>query len=56
MYTVSLALRMFADPMSTTDWGGMFAMGTLSLVPILVVFLIFQKYLVEGIATTGIKG
>lgn len=56
MYTVSLALRMFADPMTTTDWGGMFAMGTLSLVPILVVFLIFQKYLVEGIATTGIKG
>ena len=56
MYTVSLALRMFADPSTTTDWGGMFAMGTLSLLPILVIFLIFQRYLVEGISTSGLKG
>ena len=55
-YTVSLALRMFSDPMTTTDWGAVFAMGTLSLVPIMVVFILFQKYLVEGISTTGLKG
>ncbi len=55
-YTVSLALRMFADPMTTTDWGAVFAMGTLSLVPIILVFILFQKYLVEGISTTGLKG
>ncbi len=55
-YTVSLALRMFADPMTTTDWGAVFAMGTLSLVPIVMVFILFQKYLVEGISTTGLKG
>jgi multiple sugar transport system permease protein len=34
----------------------MFAMTTLSLVPVFVVFLFFQKRLVEGIATTGLKG
>jgi multiple sugar transport system permease protein len=56
MYTVSLALRMFADPATATDWGAMFAMGTLSLLPILIVFLVFQKYLVEGISTSGLKG
>ncbi len=56
MYTVSLALRMFADPATATDWGAMFAMGTLSLLPILVVFLVFQRYLVEGISTSGLKG
>jgi multiple sugar transport system permease protein len=55
-YTVSLALRMFSDPMTTTDWGAVFYMGTLSLVPIMVVFILFQKYLVEGISTTGLKG
>lgn len=55
-YTVSLALRMFADPMTTTDWGAMFAMGSLSLIPIIIVFVLFQKYLVEGISTTGLKG
>ena len=56
LYTVSLALRMFSDPMTSTDWGAIFAMGTLSLLPILFVFLIFQKHLVAGISTAGIKG
>ena len=53
-FTVSLAMRMFADPTST-DWGAIFAMGTLSLLPSLVVFFVFQKYIVEGIATSGLK-
>jgi multiple sugar transport system permease protein len=53
-FTVSLAMRMFADP-TYTDWGAIFAMGTLSLVPSLVIFFIFQKYIVEGIATSGLK-
>ena len=53
-FTVALAVRMFADP-TQTDWGAIFAMGTLSLVPSLVIFFIFQKYIVEGIATSGLK-
>jgi multiple sugar transport system permease protein len=53
-FTVSLAMRMFADP-TYTDWGAIFAMGTLSLMPSLVIFFIFQKYIVEGIATSGLK-
>lgn len=55
-YTVSLALRMFSDPQSSTDWPAIFAMGTLSLVPVILVFVLFQKYIVEGMVTTGIKG
>ncbi|MDR0638497.1 MAG: carbohydrate ABC transporter permease [Spirochaetaceae bacterium] len=54
-FTVSLALRMFADPMSSTDWGAIFAMGTLSLIPVLAIFVIFQKYIVEGLVTSGLK-
>jgi multiple sugar transport system permease protein len=55
-YTVTLALKMFADPTSITDWGAMFAMATLSIIPIFVIFIFFQKYLVEGISTEGLKG
>jgi multiple sugar transport system permease protein len=55
-FTVSLALRMFADPATSTDWGAIFAMGTLSLVPVFLIFIVFQKYIVEGMTTTGIKG
>lgn len=55
-YPVSYALKMFSDPSSGTDWGALLAMATLSLVPIFVIFLTMQKYLVEGIASSGIKG
>ena len=56
LYTVSLAIRSFSDPSSTTNWGSIFAMSSLSLVPVFVVFVAFQRYLVEGISTTGLKG
>lgn len=55
-YPVSLALKLFSDPTTGSDWGAMFAMATLSLLPIFLIFLTMQKYLVEGIASTGIKG
>jgi multiple sugar transport system permease protein len=56
LYPVSLALKMFADPASQTNYGAMFAMSVLSLVPVFILFIAFQKYLVEGISTTGMKG
>lgn len=56
MYPVTLALKMFADPTSITDWGAMFAMATLSIIPIFMIFVFFQKYLVDGISTEGLKG
>ena len=55
-YTVSIALKLFADGGSTTDYGAMFAMSTLSLIPVFLIFLFFNKYLIEGISTTGLKG
>jgi multiple sugar transport system permease protein len=54
-YPVSLALKLFSDPDNVTDWGQMFAMSTASLIPIFIIFLFFQRYIVEGISTTGLK-
>ena len=55
-YPVCLALKLFTDPASTSDYGAMFAMSVLSILPVLVIFIFFQKYLVDGIATSGLKG
>jgi multiple sugar transport system permease protein len=55
-YTVSIALKLFADSTSTTDYGAMFAMSTLSLIPVFLIFLFFNRYLTEGISTSGLKG
>ena len=55
-YPVSLALKLFSDPGSSSDYGAMFAMANLSLIPSVLIFFIFQRYLVDGIATSGLKG
>ena len=55
MYTVPVALRTFVDSTGESSWGPLFAMSIVSLIPIFLVFLFGQKYLVKGIATTGIK-
>ncbi|MEY8354390.1 carbohydrate ABC transporter permease [Lachnospiraceae bacterium 54-53] len=55
-YTVSYALKLFSDPSSSSDYGAMFAMAVLSITPIVTIFILFQKYLVEGISMTGLKG
>lgn len=56
MYPVSLALKLFCDPTTSSDYGAMFAMSTLSIIPVMLIFIFLQKYLVDGIATSGLKG
>ncbi|MFC3994470.1 carbohydrate ABC transporter permease [Nocardiopsis sediminis] len=55
MYTVPVALRTFVDSQAQTSWGPLFAMSVVALGPIFGFFLAGQRYLVKGIATTGIK-
>lgn len=55
MYTVPIALRTFVDSTGNSSWGSLFAMSIVSLIPVFIAFLFGQKYLVKGIATTGIK-
>lgn len=55
-YPACLALKLFSDPGSSSDYGAMFAMAAVSIIPIIVIFIFFQKYLVEGISTSGLKG
>jgi multiple sugar transport system permease protein len=38
------------------QWGDILAFGTLMVLPVLLVFLVFQKWFVRGIAMTGVKG
>jgi multiple sugar transport system permease protein len=55
MYTVPVALRSFMDAATGTSWGPMFAMSVVSLLPVFLGFLLGQRFLVRGIATTGIR-
>ncbi|WP_137991763.1 carbohydrate ABC transporter permease [Streptomyces vilmorinianum] len=55
-YTVALGLKMFVDQEGLADYGGMIAMSLVALLPVLVFFLAFQRYLIDGMATSGLKG
>ena len=53
-YTVQLAISNFSGEFSV-NWENLLAMSVISIIPMLIIFLIFQKQFVEGISTTGMK-
>lgn len=55
-YPISLALRMSLDAESVVQWGQVMAMSFLAVLPVILLFFAAQKYFVEGIATSGLKG
>ena len=54
-WTVPLALAQFQD-LYQTQWAPLMAVVVLATLPILVLYLFFQRYFVEGIAASGVKG
>ena len=55
-YPLPVALSLFIDQQSATDYGAMIALSMLALLPVLLFFLVFQRFLVEGVSTSGMKG
>lgn len=55
-YTVSLGLRMSLDIMEKTNWSEIMAMTVVTILPPTILFFLAQKYFVEGITTSGLKG
>lgn len=54
-YTVPLALRAFVDATGVSRFGQLFAMSSLSLVPVFFVFLAFQRLIIRGVALGALK-
>jgi len=55
-YTVSLGLMMFRDQEGISNYGSMIAMSLVALVPVIAFFMAFQRHLIDGMATSGLKG
>ena len=54
LYTLQLALANFNGEYSV-DWNSLLAMSVVAMVPVLIVFLIFQKQFIRGMVTSGMK-
>jgi alpha-1,4-digalacturonate transport system permease protein len=53
-FTVPLGLNLMKGQFET-DWTGLMSMGLLSIVPVIVVFVFFQRYFIEGFVRSGMK-
>ena len=53
--TLPIAIALFQSE-HLTEWGQVFAASIVALIPVVIVFVIFQRYFIRGIATTGLKG
>jgi multiple sugar transport system permease protein len=56
MYTLPVALATFATGQYQADHGMLMAGSVILVVPVLIIFILFQRWITEGIATTGLKG
>ncbi|MCZ4067471.1 carbohydrate ABC transporter permease [Microbacterium sp. NE2HP2] len=56
LWTIQLGLKSFVSNLYDTNYALLFAGLVISVVPIAIIFLVGQKYFVEGIATSGMKG
>lgn len=55
LYTVPLGLQNFVHEFSV-DYNGMMAAATAAIIPIVILFLFAQKYIIQGVANTSVKG
>lgn len=53
--TLPIGIALFQSE-HLTEWGQVFAASLVALVPVLIIFILFQRYFVQGISTTGLKG
>jgi multiple sugar transport system permease protein len=53
--TLPIGIALFQSA-HLTEWGQVFAASLVALVPVVIIFIVFQRYFVQGISTTGIKG
>jgi multiple sugar transport system permease protein len=56
MYTLPVALATFATGDHQSDHGMLMAGSVVLVLPVLIIFILFQRWITEGIATTGLKG
>ncbi len=54
-YTLQLALANYSGEF-TVDWNSLLAMSVITMIPVLIVFLVFQRTFIKGIVTSGLKG
>ncbi|WP_374975773.1 carbohydrate ABC transporter permease [Microbacterium trichothecenolyticum] len=55
-YPLPIALRLYNDQTSVSDYGATVTASFIALLPVLLFFLVFQRFLVDGVATQGLKG
>lgn len=54
--TLPVAITMFFQAHNRTDWGYVFAMSVMAMIPVVIFYLLLQKYFIKGLTSGAIKG
>lgn len=54
--TLPVAITQFFQAHNRTDWGYVFAMTSLSMIPVIILYLLLQRYFISGLSSGAIKG
>ncbi len=55
-WTIALALRNFVTAYGGTPWNLLMAASIVALLPTLLIFFVAQRYFIQGIVVSGVKG
>jgi multiple sugar transport system permease protein len=55
MMTLPVGIQFFSSE-AGSDWNLIMTGATLAVIPLLIIVIVFQRYIIEGIALTGLKG
>ncbi|MNC73027.1 Maltose transport system permease protein MalG [compost metagenome] len=54
-YTIQIAIKNYIGHMGV-DWSSILAASIISMLPIVVLFIILQRYIIGGVVSSGVKG
>ncbi len=56
LFTLPVGMTVFSQPLRSTDWTSSMAVSTVATLPVVAVFLALQKYFIQGVVLSGMKG
>jgi multiple sugar transport system permease protein len=56
LFTLPVGMTVFSQPLRKPYWTYIMAVSTVATIPVIIVFLLLQRYFIQGVVLSGLKG